>query len=153
MVAMAQRDQQKRTVEVDRIRLINILTENRQKHIADYDEAMAGYRATLLDKVSKAFEQAAAALGERRAKLEAKIAGFTDEDISKQRDHLTLVDAVTVEMKVPRSYVEEYDAAIDMAKHDVRTTLELSHAEFTCFVRDRWDWKSDFDAISAIYKS
>jgi hypothetical protein len=153
MAAIAQRDQQKRTVEVDRIRLINILTENRQKHIADYDEAMAGYRATLLNKVRKAFEQATTALGERQAKLEAKIAGFTDEDISKQRDHLTLVDAVTVEMKVPRSYVEEYDAAIDMARHDVRTTLELTHAEFTCFVRDRWDWKSDFDAISAIYKS
>ena len=62
------------------------------------------------------------------------------------------IDGISVEMKVPRSYAKEYDAAIDMAKWDVRETLELSHAEFTCFVRDQWDWKAGFEAVSMLYK-
>ena len=53
---------------------------------------------------------------------------------------------------MPRSYEEEYDAAIDMAKWDVRTTLELTYAEFNCFVRDQWDWQSDFQVTNALYK-
>lgn len=43
-------------------------------------------------------------------------------------------------------------AAIDMAKWDIRETLVLTHAEFTCFVRDQWDWKSGFEAVSMLYK-
>ena len=61
------------------------------------------------------------------------------------------MDSISVEMRVPRCYDKEYDAAIDMAKWDVRETLELTHAEFTCFVRDQWDWTSEFTAISAMY--
>ena len=49
--------------------------------------------------------------------------------------------------------LDAMDAAIDMAKWDVRETLELTHAEFTCFVRDQWDWKSGFEAISQIYRA
>ena len=56
-------------------------------------------------------------------------------------------------MRVPRCFKDEYDDAIDMAKWDVRETLVLTYAEFTCFVRDEWDWKSGFEAVSMIYKA
>ena len=81
------------------------------------------------------------------------MAAFTDADIAKQQDFVTLVEDVTIQMKVPRSYAKEYEAAIDMAEWDVRETLELTHAEFTCFVRDQWDWKSGFEAVSNLYKN
>ena len=151
MAAVAVRDQEKRKVEVNRLKLVDILRANLKKHIAEYNEAMAGYKAELLDRINQAFDKAEQQLAAERKKLADKVAGFTDEDILKQNDYITLVNAIGVEMKVPRSYAKEYEAAIDMAEWDVRETLELSHAEFTCFVRDQWDWKSDFEAVTSIY--
>ena len=81
------------------------------------------------------------------------VACLTDAEIENQRDVITLLDAFHVEMKVPRCFKKEYDAAIDMARWDVRETLVLTYAEFTCFVRDEWDWKRGFDAITAVYKA
>lgn len=152
MAAVAQRDQEKRIVTVDRVKLISILKENRQKHSDEYEEAMAGYKNVLLSKIDESFAEAKKSLEDRYEKTKAKVSNFTDEDISKQNDYFTLIDEISVEMKVPRSFVKEYDAAIDMAVWDVRDTLDLTYAEFTCYVRDMWDWKGSFEAISAIYK-
>jgi len=129
------------------------LKNNLNKHISEYDEAMLGYKAELLDKINQAFNKAEQQLVDDRKRLADKVANFTDEDILKQDDYIILVKAIGVEMKVPRSYAKEYEAAIDMAEWDARETLELSHAEFTCFVRDQWDWKSDFEAVTSIYNA
>lgn len=150
---MALRDQEKRTVEVNRFRLLTTLSTNKEKHVAEYEEAMAGYKAVLLEKLEESFADAKNKLEEKHAKIKAKIEKFTDSDISKQHDTFLLVEQVTVEMKVPRSFEKDYDAAIDMAHWDVRDTLELTHAEFNCFVRDQWDWKSGFEAVSTMYKN
>ena len=85
-------------------------------------------------------------------KRKVEIGAINDEDIEKQEDYVQLLAAVTIHMKVPRSFAKEYDAAIDIANWDVRETLELSHAEFTCFVRDEWDWKVEFTATSKMYQ-
>lgn len=152
MANLALNDQKNRIVQVNRTNLIKTLEENLTKHSNDYQEAMGGYRAVLLNKAFKAFEDAKQKLAEREKYMLAKIEGLSDADIVAQRDIILLIDSVTVEMKVPRSYEEEYRAAIDMFKWDVRETIELTYAEFTCFVRDQWDWKSGFNAISELYK-
>lgn len=152
MAAMAQEDQKKRKVVVKRTELLTKLQENLERHVADYEEAMAGYKSVLLEKVDQAFEEAKKSLAERHEQVKTKIAKFNDADIAKQRDYFTLIDSVSVEMKVPRSYAAEYESAIDIARWDVNENLELSYAEFTCFVRDEWDWKSGFDAVSMLYK-
>lgn len=153
MAAVARMDQERRIVEVDRQKLIETLMANRTKHIADYEEAMAGYKTILLSKIDEAFDDAKKQLEVRYEKTRNKVVLFTDADIAKQRDSFVIIDGIVVEMKVPRSYAAEYDAAIDIAKWDVKPTLELTHAEFTCFVRDQWDWKSGFDAVSNLYKN
>lgn len=153
MANLARADQENRTVKVDRLKLIGILEANRTKHVQEYEEAMAGYKSVLLSKIDKAFEDAKLQLESQHKKTKSKVAAFTDTDIAKQHDRIVLIDGICVDMKVPRSYQKEYDAAIDMAKWDVRETLELTHAEFTCFVRDHWDWKSGFDAVSMLYKA
>ena len=152
MAGVARFDQEQRVIEVNRRNLIDMLEFNRTKHIKDYEEAMAGYKAVLLAKIDEAFDDAKKQLEAQYEKTKTRVAAFNDSDIAKQRDSFTLIDPITVEMKVPRSYAKEYDAAIDMAKWDVRDTLELTHAEFTCFVRDQWDWKSGFEAVSLLYK-
>ncbi len=144
-------DKEQRTVVVDRIKLIATLENNLTKHVQEHSEAMAGYKDALSSKIDSAFESAKTKLDRLHVEAKAKVAALTDEEITKSRDHFTLIDGVTVEMKVPRSYASEYEAAIDMAKWDTRETLELTSAEFSCFVRDQWDWKVEFMAVSAIY--
>lgn len=151
MAAMARHDQEKRTVEVNREKLVRILEENKTKHVQNYLKAKEGYKAVLLEKVEKAFSDARSTLEQKHLRVKRSIAEMTDDEIGKQRDHISIVDSISVEMKVPRCCDKEYDAAIDMAKWDVRETLELTHAEFTCFVRDQWDWTSEFAAVSALY--
>lgn len=152
MAAAAQKALENRTVEVHRGNLKDVLIANREKHIEDYEEAMQGYKSTLLKKIDEAFREAKAKATKRHEKAVSRTKDLTDEEISEQSDYLTLMDAVQVQMKVPRSYAKEYDAAIAIADWDVNETLELTHAEFTCFVRDEWDWKSSFEAVSMLYK-
>jgi hypothetical protein len=152
MAAIAREDQQKRTVQVDRQALLSTLIANKAKHVAEYNEAVEGYRLLAVGKIEEAYESALKQLGEKYKKLVHKTANLKDSDIPKQRDTMVLVEPISVEVKVPRSYEEEYAAAIDMVSWDVRQTLELTHAEFTCFVRDQWDWKSGFEAVSMLYK-
>lgn len=51
--------------------------------------------------------------------------------------------------KIPRLFRE----CVITEKWDVNETMKLSAAEFNCFVRDEWDWKPNFEAVSAIYKA
>ena len=152
MAALAQHDQQARTVIVDRKGLLDKLQTNLTQHCKDYEDAMAGYKTCLRQKVESAFDSAMSSLQAQKVVSLAVIDKMTDEDIPKQRDNYTIVDSISVTMKVPRSYAEEYKSAIDMFTWDVRETVELTFAEFTCFVRDQWDWKKGFDAISVLYK-
>jgi hypothetical protein len=151
MAGMAQQDLRQRKVEVNRAKLIETLKLNREKHIKEYEEAKAGYKSALLEKLENAVEEARKNIEKQYGKRKAEIGELTDDDISTQEDYVRLLDAVTIQMKVPRSYAKEYDAAIDIATWDVRETLELSNAEFTCFVRDEWDWKTEFAATSQMY--
>lgn len=153
MAVNARKDQENREVEVNRLELIAKLESNLEKHLFDYEEAMAGYRGMLLEKIDAAFEEAKRELADKHVKIKGRISAFTDADIAKQPDHFTLIERKIVEMKVPKSYADEYKSAIDMSRWDVRETLELSYAEFTCFVRDQWDWKSDFDLVNATYSN
>ena len=153
MANVAINDQKKRLVEVARIKLVSSLLTNLENHIVDYKEAMAGYKGALYAKAQTAFVSAKEKLIAKEIKVLDEISALSDSDIVKQRDYITLIDSVSVEMKVPHSYEEEYKAAIDMFEWDVRETIELTYAEFTCFVRDQWDWKAGFEEISRLYKA
>jgi hypothetical protein len=152
MAAVLRADQERQTTQVNRRDLINHLMSNRDKHVRDYEEAMAGYKTALLARINEAFSNAEKKLREKYEALQGKIAALTYKDIEAQNDFITLIEHVSVEMRVPRSYAEEYDLAISKATWDTRDTVELTHAEFLCLIRDKWDWRKSFDEISAMYK-
>ena len=151
MAARAIHDQSERVVQVNRLELVRILQLNRTKHVADHEKAKVGYRKVLLSKIDKEFQDALKSIQRRYDETKTRVEMLSDADIEEQNDRIQVINAVVVEMKVPRCYAAEYDAAIDMAKWDVRETLELSHAEFQCFVRDMWEWTNEFTTISAMY--
>lgn len=150
MGVYAVRDQEKREVEVNRMKLIETLEKNKEQHVKDYKEALAGYKEKATEKLSEEYLKAKVSLEKNLEQARKKIQDFDPED-PESTGYLQLINGVKVEMRVPYNYEDEYDAAIDLAKWDVNETIKLSFFEFQCFVRDKWDWKDDFTAVSSMY--
>jgi hypothetical protein len=151
MAQMAIQDQQERKVEVNRTKLIETLKTNREKHGRDYKAALDGYKEMAQAELKKAYDRAKVKLEERYTDGMTKLDRFDPADPSNFGDSMTLIDAFHIQLKVPRNFTNKYDAAIDMAEWDVRETLELTHAEFQCFVRDVWQWSNEFHFINKTY--
>lgn len=153
MAATAKQNFQERKVEVNRLELVKTLKENLRIHGNEYQEALAGYKQAFLEKAEEAFKNARIRLDKKFKQVKQESEGWTTEDITKRHASIQIVDPVYLTLPVPRSYEKEYLAAIDMASWDVRDTLELTMAEFNCFVRDEWDWKDEFVTTSSMYKA
>lgn len=153
MASTAIHDSKNRIIKVKRTDLIKTLKQNKKKHQKDYQEAVAGYKAEAIAKLRKAHEDAKVELEKNVKRGLASIEEFNPADTSRYHDTLTLVRSITVELKVPRDYSEHYDAAIARSEWDVRPTLELSDAEFQCFVRDIWDWSDEFKNTTMLYSN
>jgi hypothetical protein len=151
MAAKALNNQMTRIVRVNRLKLMETLKANRQKHLEVFNEAMAGYKELALGKVREAFVGLDARLARRKADIIAHVESFTAETADNFSDYFSILEAVTVHLKKPVSYVDAYDAAIDMAAFDTRDELDLSGAEFQCFCRDVWDWTYEFSAVNSTY--
>ena len=151
MASKALSNQMTRTVRVNRFKLLETLKKNREQHLIVFNEAMAGYKELALAKVQEAFLGMEERLEKRKAEIVKKIEGFTAETASTFSDYFVVLEQVVVNLKLPVSYVDAYDAAIDMAEFDIREELELSGAEFQCFCRDVWDWTYEFAAVNSTY--
>lgn len=147
-----------RTVKVNRKKLLKTLETNRQKHIADWWEAMEGYKAESLEKVKKEKQKALRTLEERSKKeldlLQALSLDPENWPPEKWRDnHIVLCERVYCTSQFPEHHLEEYTSAIEMAKWDENDTMDLTTTEFEAYVRDNWEWRKDFDRTVLAYKA
>jgi hypothetical protein len=126
---------QMRDVKVRRSELLEKVTANRQKHIEEYDEAVAGYKAAAL----AAIERGVTKLRQQVTDLEAG-------------EVLRLV-AVSFDLAVPENHAKDYDQVIAMLEMSVDEELSIRSDEFACYVMDDWDWKDHFTDVSNIYKT
>ena len=151
MAMKALGNQMTRIVRVNRKKLVETLVENKEAHIKQFKEAMDGYKATALAKIAEAFDGLDKKLMKRRDELIQHVGSFSPEKSSEFSDQFVILNNVYVNLKVPVSYEDAYNAAIDMAMFDTRDELELSGAEFQCFCRDVWDWSYEFAAVTQSY--
>lgn len=136
-----------RTVNVSRQRLLCTLRGNREKHAGEYAEAMDLWRQEIREKIENARQKA---LQEVTSRAEA---AMKDPDSHVERDDFYFLDEnVSVHAVRPRSFLSEYDSAILLFDHDVSDTVELSMAEFRCFIQDQWDWSQHFAQTMSLYK-
>ena len=142
-------DQAERKVTVDRLNLIVKLKENRNKHVSEYNEALAGYVEAANSKLDEAYDLAKKKIKANFELAKEKIKRF-DKDYCKS-GYIVLLEGITVELKTPQCFSEQYDTAISMFEWEVNATVEITHAEFKCFVEDKWDWTDGFMTISAMY--
>jgi len=80
MAMQAALDTAKRTVIVNKEKLLTQLRENRTKHGAEYKEAVAGYKASALKQLEECVTKARAALERSLESKRKLIEAFDPED-------------------------------------------------------------------------
>ncbi len=101
------------TVKVNRDELLAKITANREHHRAIFEKALKAYRAMVLEL------------------LEARIARIR---LGKEID-------LYFNLPVPEDHTEDYDSVIDMLGMHQDSEIEISADDYSCFVRDDWNWK------------
>jgi len=114
-------------VHIEREILLNILKENCEKHIAQYNEAIKNYRTTYIKILKK--------------------------NIKLAEKNLEFVDVENINLPRPRSFEKEYVKAIKMIELSTDNSINLTSHEFTQLVLDDWSWKDDFISSSSSYSS
>ncbi len=113
------------TVKVKKPELLEILRTNRAEHKKIFEEAVEGYRQTLLSL------------------LEARVSELKD---GKQVRHY-------IDMDEPMCQIVEYDTAIKMVEMSVDEELELTEKQFRELVMDQWSWTGLTMASNVKYSS
>lgn len=141
-----------RKVTILKVDLLHALEQNRKKHIAEYNEAVAGYKDEAYKTLEKKFVKAKQDLDRSMGLISQQIERFDPED-NELQDIITLIHGITINLKVPKSREYDYDVAIKMAEMEVNDNIELTQSEFQCFVMDDWDWKDDFTNTTKLYNA
>lgn len=115
-------------IKMNRLELLTIVKENKEKHIADFIESVADYKQLVV----------------KYAKENLRLAKTEDmKEIAKIK---SLPGA-------PVSYEDNYKRAIRMLELSVEEIIEVEEDVFNQLVLDEWSWKRAFVASSTMYKS
>ncbi len=99
------------------------LSNNRDNHLAKFEEAMEGYK-----------EQAIKTLEEHIAQIKAN---------DPQR--------VILALPLPEDHTEDYERAIDMLQWSLDDEVVLNRQEFRTYIQDDWGWKQEFESTYSLY--
>lgn len=117
-----------RNVKVMKVDLLKVVLENKEKHIAAYNEAVEDYKAIVI----------------KLAKANLKLANTGDlNEIAKIRN-LPMA---------PVSYEKEYDRSLRMLELCCEIEINVEETEFNQLVLDEWNWKNSFALMASTYKS
>jgi len=115
------------SVKMNRLNLLGIVKENKEKHIKEYAESVEDYKVAVL-KITQ---------------VNAKMAKTADLEQFKFK---------TIPSK-PTSYEDNYTRAIRMLELSVEEIIDVEEHIFNQLVLDEWGWKQQFTAMAATYKS
>ncbi len=115
-------------IKMNRLELLEIVKQNKEKHIAEFIEAVADYKALVL-KVAQA---------------NLKLAKTEDLEEFKKMKAMP---------SSPTSYEDSYRRAIRMLELSVEEIIEVEEDVFNQLVLDEWSWKRGFTAATMSYKA
>lgn len=116
------------SVKMNREQLLEIVRENKEKHITAYIESVEDYKTAVL-KIAK-----------------------TNLKLAKTGD-LTQIAQLKKFPSHPISYEDNYTKAIRMLELSVEAVIDVEEHIFNQLVLDEWGWKQQFVTASALYKS
>ena len=117
-----------RSVKIDKKKLLAIVRENKEKHIAEYNESVADFKDLAIRITTKNLEIVNTGDLDKIAKLKAVPAA-------------------------PVSHEKEYERAIRMLELSVEKEIEVEEDIFNQLVLDERAWKHQFVASASLYKS
>jgi hypothetical protein len=117
-----------KSVRLEREELLNIVSENKQKHIVDFKESLADYKKAVV-KICKENSELA-----------------RSGDLGKIRQIRSMPSA-------PVSYEDSYTRAARMLELSIDDVVELDETTFNQLVLDEWTWKNQFTTSSTFYKT
>lgn len=117
-----------KSVKINRLELLTIVTENRIKHVAEYEESVEDYKKVVL----------------KIAKDNLKAAKTQDLDMFK---------TMKIYPATPTSYKFSYDKAIRMLELSVEDVIDVDESTFNQLVLDEWQWKAAFSISNSTLKS
>ena len=115
-------------IKIKRVELLDIVRQNLQKHIAEYEESVVDYKALVLQVASH----------------NLKVAKTADTAEFKK---------IKQSPSAPTSYEDSYKRAIRMLELSVDEIIEVEEDVFNQLVMDEWNWKRSFTAATMAYKS
>ena len=117
-----------KTVKINKIQLLQILRDNKEKHLTDYEESVEDYVVLAL----------------KIAKDNLKVAKICDLDQLKRNRSLP---------NPPICFEDTYNRNIRMLELSVDDVIELEEQLFNQLVLDEWAWKQAFTTSSLSYKA
>lgn len=115
-------------IKMNRLELLNIVRENKVKHVSDFTEAVEDYKALVL-----------------------KIAA-SNLKLAKSADLLEFKKIASMP-SAPQSHEDAYTRAIRMLELSIEDIIEIEEDVFNQLVLDEWSWKQNFIASAALYKT
>lgn len=116
------------SVKIERVKLLDIVRENKEKHISQFDESVKDFIAA------------------------AKVIVAVNTLLVKSGDLNEIVKFSTLPPK-PVSYENSYTRAIRMLELSCEDVIEIEEDVFNQLVLDEWSWKSNFSMNSTLYKA
>lgn len=110
-------------VTVNKKNLLAKIRENREKHEAEYKEALAGYRVAVIEELTRKLAQA-----------------------KENKDVQHHVESVR-----PTEHLKEYDRVITMLEMSVSEEIIITETQLSQYVLDEWNWQGAFKATNARY--
>ena len=123
-----------KSVKVNKNNLLEVIHQNKEKHILEYEEAMQDYALVLLSVSEKNFRIAIQRLSQIRAT--GKIKDLPWQSLPNE----------------PQSYEAEYTRAIRMLEMSVENDLDVEAQVFNQLALDEWSWKGQFLAYTTSLK-
>ena len=117
-----------KTTTVRTAELLEVLKENREKHIAEYKSARKIWLKKAIKELRKVADRA-----EKSKSLNSK--SFNP----------------LMELPKPVSYAKSYDTMIARLEAEVEETVELDDREFQAYWLDEWDWHGTFVGTTSLY--
>ena len=118
-----------KNVKINKDELLQIVRDNKEKHIKDYNESVDDY-TRLAYKIAM-----------------DNITIIETKDLEKIKNKVKPIPAT------PVSYEDSYTRAIRMLELSVEDIIEVDAHTFNQLVLDEWQWKQQFTTTSSFYKS
>ena len=110
-------------IELDTKEVLAKVKANRQEHEETFNEAVEGYKAKAVERLTELIEQ-------------------VQEDYSTK---------LYTNLNVPKNFLSSYDRAIRMLEASNSEKIVLDESDYSKYMDDDWEWKDDFRISNAGY--